>query len=114
MAELDPDFTKRDYLLPAGCKDLIDVLNLNRQRKAGDGPVAAIVPLPTNATEGFTFEVNPTTTVKDLAEFLQVEPLGIIAILMEFGVFANINQVVDFDSAAKLLAKYGYFATKAA
>jgi len=113
MADLTPDYSKRDYLLPSGCKDLIDVLNLNRQLRIGDEPVKAVVPLPTGATEGFTVEIKPTTTVNDLAEFLHVKPFRIIAMLMGLGVFANLNQVVDFDSAAKLLAEFGYFAVKA-
>jgi len=33
---VDYDYTKRGYLLPAGCKDLIDVLNL--QQKASHTP----------------------------------------------------------------------------
>ena len=113
MADLNPNYSKRDYLLPPGCKDLIDVLNLKQPEEASRSElVAKIVPLPTQAAEGFTVEIAPNTTVKDLAEFLHVKPLGIIVALMEVGVFANINQVVDFDSASKLLAKYGYFAAK--
>jgi len=114
MADLNPNYGKRDYLLPPGCKDLIDVLNLKQRDEAWREAAIKIVPLPTQATEGFTVEIAPTTTVKDLAEFLHVKPLGIIVALMELGVFANLNQVVDFNSAAKLLAKYGYFATRPA
>jgi hypothetical protein len=29
---MSPDYSKRHYLLPKGCKDLIDVLNLQTQR----------------------------------------------------------------------------------
>lgn len=113
MSDLNPDYSKRDCSLPAGCKDLIDVLNLNKRRNLADPPVK-IVPLPTKSGEGFTVEITPATTVKDLAEILHLRPIEIIAGLMGMGVFANLNHVVDFDSAAKLLAKYGYFATKPA
>ena len=113
MSNLNPDYSKRGCSLPPGCKDLIDVLNLNKRRDLADVPVK-VVPLPATSNEGFTVEVTSTTTVKDLAELLHLKPLEIIAGLMEMGVFANLNHVVEFDSAAKLLAKYGYFATKPA
>ena len=29
---MDPDYSKRDYLLPKGCKDLLDVLNLQPEK----------------------------------------------------------------------------------
>ena len=34
MASLTPDPKKRDYLLPPGCKELIDVLKLGESRDA--------------------------------------------------------------------------------
>ena len=34
MFELNPDYSKRDSLLPLGCKDLIDVLKLKQTTAA--------------------------------------------------------------------------------
>ena len=36
----------------------------------------------------------------------------IIADLMELNVFANVNESVDFETASKVLRKYGYQAKK--
>jgi DNA-directed RNA polymerase specialized sigma24 family protein len=33
MPALNPDYSKRDFLLPPGCKDLIDVLQLGKNAK---------------------------------------------------------------------------------
>ncbi len=48
---MDPDYSKRDYLLPKGCKDLLDVLNLQPEKAVSQrlrpqpltfAPIAAI------------------------------------------------------------------------
>jgi hypothetical protein len=113
MADLSPDYSKRDYLLPPGCRDLIDVLNLTKQSYTLDGAPPHHGPKPKYSGQAFTVELKTPTTVKDLAEVLHVKPFRVIAALMELGVFANVYQVVDFDTASKLLAKYGLWATRA-
>ncbi len=49
----------------------------------------------------------PSLTVRQLAELLQVSPIEIIKQLMRNGIMANINQVLDFDTAALVAAVYG-------
>ncbi|MHB1132644.1 MAG: translation initiation factor IF-2 [Chloroflexota bacterium] len=49
-----------------------------------------------------------TLTVKELAETLNVGPAQVIKELLSNGVMANINQLVDFDTAAIVAAGLGF------
>jgi hypothetical protein len=85
---MSPDYSKRSYLLPKGCKDLIDVLEIS---------------------------VSETTSVQDLAGLLGQEPVRIIADLMRMGVFATTaEQKVNFETVSKMARKYGYTAKRTA
>ncbi len=48
-----------------------------------------------------------TVSVKDLAVKLAAKPADLIARLIKMGIFANINQSVNFETAAKICAEYG-------
>jgi translation initiation factor IF-2 len=56
-------------------------------------------------------ELPPTLTVKELAEYLNVKTVDIIKELMKNGVMANINQQIDFDTAAIVADTFGIQAT---
>lgn len=56
-------------------------------------------------------ELPPTITIRDLAKVIDVSPIDIIKKLMANGVMANINQQIDFDTAAIVAAEMGYEAT---
>jgi translation initiation factor IF-2 len=47
-------------------------------------------------------------SVRQLAEMLNVESIGIIKQLMRNGIMANINQVIDYDTAASIVASFGF------
>ena len=47
-------------------------------------------------------------TVKQLAELLGASPIEVIKNLMRDGVMAAINQVIDYQSAAKVASNLGY------
>ena len=49
-----------------------------------------------------------TITVRDLAKLLQSNSIQVMKILMANGVMANINQLVDFDTAAIVASEIGY------
>jgi translation initiation factor IF-2 len=53
-------------------------------------------------------EIASTLSVKQLAESLHVTPVDIIKQLMRLGIMANINQIVDFQSAASVAAALGF------
>jgi translation initiation factor IF-2 len=52
-------------------------------------------------------ELPPTLSVKELAEYLDVKTVDIIKELMKNGVMANINQQIDFDTAAIVSDSFG-------
>jgi len=54
----------------------------------------------------------PVLSVKQLADILQVSGVEVIKQLMRNGVMANINQAIDFDTAAVVAAYFGYEAKK--
>jgi translation initiation factor IF-2 len=58
-----------------------------------------------------TIELPPSMTVRELARAIESSPIEVIKILMANGVMANINQQIDFDTAAVVAAEIGYEAT---
>jgi translation initiation factor IF-2 len=58
-----------------------------------------------------TIELPASITVRELAESIQSSPIDVIKVLMLNGVMANINQQIDFDTAAIVAAEMGYEAT---
>ncbi len=56
-------------------------------------------------------ELPGSLTVRELAELLEASPIQIIKTLMANGVMANINQQIDFDTAAVVASELGFEAT---
>ena len=56
--------------------------------------------------------IGEAIAVGALAERMRVEPVQVIKQLMRNGVFASINQIVDFDTAAGVARVFGYAARK--
>jgi translation initiation factor IF-2 len=59
-----------------------------------------------------TIELPHTVTVRDLARAINASPIEVIKNLMANGVMANINQQIDFDTAAIVASEMGYEATQ--
>ncbi len=55
-----------------------------------------------------TIELPQTMTVRELATAIQSSPIEVIKNLMANGVMANINQQIDFDTAAIVAAEMGF------
>jgi len=53
-------------------------------------------------------ELPASIVIRDLAQKIEKSPIDIIKKLMMNGVMATINQAVDFDTAAVVVAEYGY------
>ena|ERR1044071_1566506 len=135
---MTPEQYQRSYLLPPGCKDLIDVLRLQELAQQ-----AALPPLLSGQTQingaemfsqvwklsqakvdpgpalsfpdpGFFLEVvlGETVNIQYLASVLGRQPGQIVGDLMDLGVFVTANAQVNFDEAAKVLQKYGLSARK--
>jgi hypothetical protein len=105
---------ERGYLLPKGCKDLIDAINLQAK------PQAKILLKPASAPPNQPpaikgdLLVSEHTTVKELAALLGQKPFKVIADAMEMGVFTTVNQSLGFDSISQIARKYGYTAKRTA
>jgi hypothetical protein len=106
---MNHDYKKRDYLLPEGCKDLIDVLKPKIQSAHQPSSVSQS-PRPINSQ----MIVAERVTVRDLATLLNRKPFEIIADLMGFNVFTSVNKNIAFEVAAQVVRKYGYIAKKQA
>src|ERR1019366_5115172 len=94
---MEYDYKKRDYLLPEGCKDLIDALKPKvqplQQSPAAPRPLPPIVGEMTFAGQ---------MTVGDLAAVLKQKPFQVIVDLMELGVFANMHEQIVFETIAQV------------
>jgi hypothetical protein len=133
---MTPEQYHRGYLLPPGCKDLIDVLRLQELEKqamlqpplrSGLASItgsesfshvwkineAKLKPLPI-ADPGFFLEIQlgDTVRIQFLASVLGRKAAEILGDLMELGVFVTSEAEISFDEAAKLLRKYGLSARK--
>jgi len=53
-------------------------------------------------------EIPQSVAVRQLAELLQVSAVDVIKQLMRNGIFANINQVIDYETAAAVATNLGY------
>lgn len=104
---------ERGYLLPKGCKDLIDVINL-LQPKQKPTLCLKLASTPSGQkppTDGNILVCEPIT-VRELALLLKQKPFKIIADLMELGFFATVNQCLGFEAVFQVARKYGYLLNK--
>jgi translation initiation factor IF-2 len=59
-------------------------------------------------TESKTIELPRALTVKELGELLKVSAVDVIKELMKNGLMANLNQVIDYDTAAIVATDFGF------
>ena len=64
-----------------------------------------------NGHKNKSIELPASITVRELAQSIETSPIEVIKALMANGVMANINQQIDFDTAAIVAAEMGYEAT---
>lgn len=67
-----------------------------------------VAPAPTPPPPKPPVELPETLTVRELAATLKVGPIDIIKKLMANGIMANINQPIDFDTAALVASELGF------
>src|SRR5918992_794925 len=83
-----------------------------QRRRNGQGGAAVadapVAPKPTGPVE-----IPASVAVKDLATALGISHADIIKELIRNGIFATINQSIDFDTAALVAAELGYEVTQA-
>lgn len=126
MSEMHYDYSKRSYLLPQGCKDLIDVLKLEKQHTEmqecgfGQSPLSAIWKLPklshkAEVAKGGEIQevvISDKISIGEIALLVGEKPFKIIADLLKLGDFVSMNEEVSFDTAARLLIQYGFVAKR--
>jgi len=64
------------------------------------------------SNNGNKIELPASIVVRDLAQKIEKSPIDLIKKLMTNGVMATINQSVDFDTAAIVVAEYGFEAVQ--
>ncbi len=105
---------ERGYLLPKGCKDLIDVINLQAKPQAKIFLKPASAPPEQPPAIKGDLLVSEHATIRELAALLGQKPFEIIADAMQLGVFANANQSLGFEVISQIARKYGYTAKRTA
>ena len=75
-------------------------------RRPGDSGEATVKTL--DPTERGAIEIPASITVKELADLVGVNPANVIRELIKSGIFANINQVIDRDTASLVTSDLGY------
>ncbi len=79
------------------------------RRRAAPATVATHAPVAVaEQPVGGTVMIPPTLTVRELSEMLDYPSVDIIKVLLKNGVFANINQTIDFDTAAVVATDIGF------
>ncbi len=58
-----------------------------------------------------TIIIPTSLTVRELAQLMEASPIQVIKVLMTNGVMANINQQIDFDTAAIVASELGFEAS---
>jgi Translation initiation factor IF-2, N-terminal region len=110
---MDFEHFERGYLLPKGCRDLIDVINLFPEKRNPTIFLKAVsTPSGPEPQISGDLLVSEPITVGELASLLKQEPFKIIADLMKFGFFATVNQCLGFEAVSQVARKYGYIAKK--
>lgn len=62
----------------------------------------------TTETKSKQIEIPDFLTVRELAQLMDVSPINVIKELMTSGIMANINQQIDFDTAAIVAEEFGF------
>lgn len=110
-----PPEEKPRFLLPDGCKDLIDALRLKEQQREPD---AIADHMPTTASSSpdeplpKSVSIPDPILVRDLATALHMKGYEIVRALMEQNMFVTPQTMLDFAKAATLCSRLGVVAHK--
>jgi translation initiation factor IF-2 len=77
-----------------------------------DGEKVETAPVEAEAPSQKVIHIKPPIIVKQLAVELSLKPHQLIAELMSFNIFANINQTIEPDIAAKIAENHGFVLEK--
>jgi len=103
METSNEDNRERGYLLPPGCKDLLDVIKLPKAPEPGSAPYPPItrkITLPNVVAVRFLVE----TSGQDVET--------IVALMHKLRIIVDVNRSVDFGTAQKILRHFGIWAER--
>jgi hypothetical protein len=109
---MDQDYNNRGYLLPEGCKDLIDILKPKSRSDQVLCPALCPVVSVTLPPDAGELVIPERMTVRALANLLNRKPSEIVADLIELKVMASLDQMVSFGVVSQVLLKYGFKARR--
>lgn len=100
---------KPRYLLPEGCKDIIDALRLQQRGSPSEHSLEECAPALGADSEPRPPDITLTDPVRvaDLASALRIKPHLVIGALMHFNVFATLQTQIQFSTARELCRLYG-------
>src|SRR5579872_2132356 len=126
---MEHEYMKRGYLLPPGCKDLLDAIKhkqtpvpemsldtlplISKKHWVVYNPVSKTWKqlLPTPPVKG-QIVISSKTTVKKLAALLDLKPFEIIGDLMKLGMFATADFLLDFKTISAIAKLHGFTAIR--
>src|SRR5688572_24184287 len=73
-----------------------------RGRRSGSGSARTVAVKRTTPVEREPVVLPPVLSVSELADKLEMSGIEVIRELMKFGIMANLNQQIDYDTAAKV------------
>ena len=105
MAAPDPghDDAKRGYLLPAGCKDLLDAI---KKEEATVPPPVSYPPITGKIT------LPEKVAVRFLAEISGQELHVIMTLMNKLRIHISANRSVNFGDAQRILRQFGIWADR--
>ncbi|OYV47516.1 MAG: hypothetical protein B7X06_03055, partial [Verrucomicrobia bacterium 21-51-4] len=111
VSDIEPEFTIRaDVAEPAAAKpaSLLAGAAPIPARPAMAPKLPSSAPVVADAPEGGRVVVcKPPIVVRDFATLLDLKPFRLISELMELGIFASMNQVIEEDVAVRLASRHG-------
>lgn len=93
---------------PARAQDAIVERAPSTAKSAGSTGPAGGTPAPKPDPRSKELELPETITVRELANLMGCSPIELIKALMNAGVMANINQQIDYETAAIVAEEMGY------
>jgi hypothetical protein len=113
---MENEYMKRGYLLPDGCKDLMPIAKPERNLEALAKHLARVLAAKTSMPfPPITKQVvvPPKMTVVKLAALLGQKPFRIHNDLMKLGIFAALNDLLEFYMISDVAKMHGFLAIRA-
>jgi hypothetical protein len=108
----EPTPERPRFLLPDGCKDLIDVLRRSERVEREIANLPFNLPEP-GANVPLSVTLPPRIRVVDLAALLHVNPVRLLQALLQMNMLVLLESELDFETAAAICRGHGILVSKA-